>query len=63
MLLQQSTHDEETTFESDKKFNEISSQKENLKKKLIEKYFSELPENEHTQKSMLNFVKYMIKNL
>ena len=34
-----------------------------MKKKLVENYFAELPENEHTQKSLINYVKYMIKNL
>jgi len=38
-------------------------QKYQIKKKLIEKYFSDLPEHEHTRESMITYVKYMIKNI
>lgn len=34
-----------------------------IKKKLLEKYFSELPESERTRTYILNYVKYMIKNI
>ena len=38
-------------------------QREQMKRKLIEKYFSELPESERTREGILNYVKYMIKNI
>lgn len=42
---------------------ELNSNREIIKKKLIEKYFAELPENEYTQVQILLYVKYMVKNL
>jgi len=43
---------------------EISKeQRDQIKKKLIEKYFSELPEQEHTRTNVINYVKYMLKNI
>jgi hypothetical protein len=38
-------------------------QREQIKRKLIEKYFSELPESEHTRANVINYVKYMLKNI
>lgn len=34
-----------------------------IKRKLIEKYFSELPEHTQTKENLINYVKYMIKNI
>lgn len=34
-----------------------------MKRKLIEKYFAELPENEHTRIGVINYIKVMIKNI
>ena len=38
-------------------------QKEQIKRKLIEKYFSELPESENTRIHVINYVKCMLKNI
>ncbi len=37
--------------------------RDQIKRKLIEKYFSELPESEHTRTHVINYVKYMLKNI
>jgi len=38
-------------------------QREQIKRKLIERYFSELPESEYTRTHVINYVKYMLKNI
>ncbi|CDW91782.1 UNKNOWN [Stylonychia lemnae] len=57
-------HDNESTQDSEAKTKLLTQDvRDQLKKKLIEKYFSELPENEYTQRSVVNYIKYMIKNV
>eukprot|EP00347_Sterkiella_histriomuscorum_P011384 403372662 len=60
------SQDNESTVESDKnklKFILNSENKKQLQSKIIERYFSELPENQYTQRSMINYIKYIIKNV
>ena len=44
-------------------FEVNKEQKEQIKRKLIEKYFSELPESESTRIHVINYVKCMLKNI
>ncbi len=57
--------DEDTSIEGGNHVSlEISPElKDQIKKKLIEKYFQELPEHSHTRESLITYVKYMIKNI
>jgi hypothetical protein len=59
--------EEDTTSadgERESGFFEVNKeQKEQIKRKLIEKYFSELPESENTRIHVINYVKCMLKNI
>lgn len=69
VLLAKSTPDtkeDDTTIDSgDAILKEAvtKEQRELIKKKLIEKYFAELPENEATRKDIINYIKVMVKNV
>ena len=57
--------EEETSADGEREavFEVNKEQKEQIKRKLIEKYFSELPESENTRIHVINYVKCMLKNI
>jgi hypothetical protein len=55
--------DEDTSIEGHGAVEISPELKDQIKKKLIEKYFQELPEHSHTRESLITYVKYMIKNI